>query len=195
MEPNETQWLYRLLSADGWASLNEDLRAFHQAGPQSIAEGVFKVIRGPGLLGRMAAAMLKAPPAGEKIPIKLVIDRSTREGQPFERWARSFDGFPVPTDQYPVDPWLVERAGLIEVAMNVTTHNGELRFTEAWVALRLGQLRLKMPSLFTPRIRGEQAARSSNRLWTSVDVAMPLLGSFIHYEGEIVVSERPSPQK
>ena len=80
--------LYRRHLGAGWGELPAPIRRMHEVGDGLVAEGRAEVVRGRGLLARVAAAFIGAPGAGPDVPVSVSFE-PTRDG---ERWRRSFGG-------------------------------------------------------------------------------------------------------
>ena len=80
--------LYRRHLGAGWGELPAPIRRMHEVGDGLVAEGRAEVVRGRGLLARVAAAVIGAPRAGPDVPVSVSFE-PTRDG---ERWRRSFGG-------------------------------------------------------------------------------------------------------
>lgn len=140
----------------------------------------------------MISAFIGAPPSGERVTTELSVERTERDGAPFEIWARRFDGHALPSEQYAHDGLLLERGGPFEVAMRLEIDEGALRFVDEWMALRLGPLRIKLPRFMSPRVKGVQAVHQPGRLWTDIRVEMALIGPIVRYVGELDIDEERS---
>src|SRR5688572_18599355 len=103
--------LYQRLLGARFADLHPLLRRFHSA-RRGLATGRFRVAHGGGLL----AWLLRLPPAGTDIPLRLGI--TPRPGG--ECWRRSFAGVPLLTRQFQRGRLLREQAGPFEFGLAVT---------------------------------------------------------------------------
>jgi hypothetical protein len=79
---------------------------------------------------------------------------------------------------------LVERLGIVEMLMRLEVVGGALSYQTVSAALRLGFLRVPLPSRLSPYVTAlEKAVGDTNQIHVSVDVTLPLLGRLIAYNG------------
>jgi hypothetical protein len=79
---------------------------------------------------------------------------------------------------------LVERLGIMEMMMRLEVGGGALSYQTVNAALRLGFLRVPLPNRLSPHVMAlEKAVGDTNQIHVSVEVALPLLGRLIAYDG------------
>ena len=172
-EPRNT--LYQRVLGENFAQLPPVLRAFHALPQGGQARGFVKVQHGCGWLRRVLARLLRLPPQGERVEVRLQV-QTKNEG---EIWLRHFDGVPVQTLQWQRDNYLIEKAGPLCFAFYVSANENELRFN--FSHNEIGGFRLPFPVL-----RVDAVARGKENFWhIQVKIRAPLFGLLAEYRGEI----------
>ena len=81
---------------------------------------------------------------------------------------------------------LAEHIGPLEIRFRLEVSAGALTYRPGGAALRLGPLRLPLPSWLAPRVSArEKAVGDPNRTHVWVEVSVPLLGLLVAYEGTV----------
>jgi hypothetical protein len=182
MEP-----LYPQLLGDSWSRLSDAVRGLHCGGSAVRCTGVMRVSRGASLLTRCLASLLGFPAAGEAVPVTLAVVPSAGA----EQWRRTFAGVPLVTLQSAgPDGLLVERTGLAELRFRLEVRDGGLVYHAAGAALKVGWLRVPLPSWLAPTVAArESPVGPPGQTEVSVRMSVPLLGLLISYEGSMTRSE------
>lgn len=158
-------------------------RAHGTAGPVEF-EGTIDVVGASNWLGRALARLLRLPRAGKAIPTTLHI--VPEHGG--ETWRRSFAGKPLVTWQgRDARGRMAERFGLLEMTFRLSVSAGALNYAHVGTALRLGRLRLPIPSFLAPRITARETSDGPKAVHTAVEVRLPLAGLLIAYRGRLEV--------
>lgn len=175
--------LYRRLLRGAWGELDESVRRFHACG---AAEGTFKVRRGASRPARLLARLLRLPPGGETVPLRLLVEPLEGGG---ERWRRTFDGADFVTEQRAhAGLLLAERAGPFETLFRLSAEGGALAYRSESAGLRVWRMKLRLPRRVAPRVEAwERAERGGVRV--AVRVTSPLVGLLIEYEGLVRAEE------
>jgi hypothetical protein len=169
--------LYRRILGDAFDTLPEALRALHDRERGGCARGVLCVTRGRGRAVAVLAALLRLPPAGENVPLRLSVEVDDAR----ERWTRDFGGRCLETVQWARDGLLIEAVGPLHLGLRLTSCRESLRFE-----LARGWLwGLPLPPALAPRIEGMAAASRQDAWSLHVRVEAPLLGLLLQYEGEV----------
>ncbi|HEX9668340.1 MAG TPA: DUF4166 domain-containing protein [Thermoanaerobaculia bacterium] len=181
--------LYPRLLGPAWETLDEAVRRMHTVGAGLSVRGLFRVWRAPGLLARALCRLARLPPPGEAVETRLVV---TGDGER-ERWARSFGGRPLVSDESAGgDGLLVERVPPLELRFRLEPHAGALHLRQAGVALRLAGLRVPLPAFLAPRVTARETPAGDGAVRVEVAVRAPLLGPIFGYEGTVELSEGTS---
>ena len=170
----------QLLPENVWTHLAEPVQRAHRAGVEF--HGTFRVDHGSGLLAKAFVRWSRLPPAAEKVETQLLIIADGSR----TRWERSFAGHRLCTTQWQDDSGcFVERWGPIEIRFHLSVREGGLRYEQAGAALCLGPLRLPLPRRLAPRVEAREWPLEFARIGVRVSVALPLVGRFLAYEGEV----------
>jgi hypothetical protein len=135
----------------------------------------------------LVARLLGLPQPGESMPVELVIipERGC------EIWRRTFGDRTLSTRQS-AGPGgvLMERYGLLEFGFVLRIENGDLHFDQAEVTIHLGSLRLRIPGWMSPRVSAVcEGLAGLNRTHASVQIAVPLIGTVLAYDGDFEIQE------
>jgi hypothetical protein len=179
--------LYRRILGDAWAGLDQSVRELHPGAEAWRGVGRFTVRHGTGRLARMLARLLKLPPAGEDIPVRLTITRT--EGR--ESWQREFAGQRFVTGQREDKTGLlVEDFGLTDVWYRLEVSDGALVYQQVKSALRVGSWHIRIPGPLFPRIAARESPLAGQRgTHVRVLVTLSLIGLLVSYEGHIEKEE------
>ncbi len=171
--------LYPALLGSAWASLAPSVRRLH-GGAGVRARGVFRVRRGEGRLARLVAALLRMPPAGERIDLTLAVEPAG-EG---EVWSRAFGGRPLKSWQWRRGALLVEAMGLVQLLFRLRAEGGALIFEHTESAFGGRRLALPLPRPLAPRVEG-RAEADGDGVRVAVRIHAPLAGLVIAYDGRV----------
>lgn len=183
--------LYPRALGDAWDALPEPLRACHDPSPSLEAEGSFTVTRSRSWLARVVLALAGMPPAGRDVAVRLEV-RALRDEQ---IWERDFAGFRMTTIQSLAPGGLMaERRGPLELLFRLDTEARALVYRPAGLRLRVGPLRIPLPSWCGPRVevRAWCEPDEDDVMHVRVSMSLPLLGEAITYGGSLArVDARP----
>jgi hypothetical protein len=177
--------LYQRLLGAAWHDLAEPVRRSHADSSEVRCTGEFRIRHGAHPGARLIAQIARLPRESGCAAARLRIVPT--EGG--ERWERFFDGRAFTSRQRAEGGLLVERVGAAEYRFRLAAEDGALIYRAAGVALRIGPLRLFLPSFVTPRAAGKEESREG-RAHIFVEVSLPLIGRLIEYEGFL---EREGP--
>ena len=176
--------LYQRLVRDSWADLAEPIRSLHSA-RLVRARGHLRVDRGPNLLARLLATMLRLPRPSVAAETRLTV-RVTGNG---ERWERTIDGRPIATRQYESRQHLAERFGASEFRFALEARERSLFYVQRAAAFVLGRVRLRIPDVWAPRVEAREDPAGPTAIRVDVRVTLPLLGLLIAYDGTMELDE------
>lgn len=175
--------LYRRVMGVAFDRLPEPVRAMHDVLRDAGAAGRATVRRGAGWPARLVAAAVGFPEAGEH-----ALHVSFREEDGAETWTRDFGGRRFRSRLTEAGGLLVERFGPLRFAFDLPADEDGLRMRmRGW---RLGPLPL--PLAWAPRSAAREWAEDG-RFWLDVPIALPLIGTVVHYRGWLVPAPASDP--
>jgi len=161
-----------------YGDLAPAVRAMH--GARFSARGTLDVTHGPSRIARALARISGAPPERRACPVTLDV---APEGRGF-RWARSYDGHLVVTEQW------VQRGRVVEALSGLGIHfsfevepSGALVYRHEKTTLGRGALTVSLPLWLGPRAEGRVAPNGEGSARISVSVRLPIVGLLVAYEG------------
>ena len=175
--------LYQGLLGVAWARLDERVAAMHAADGVA-ATGRFTITHGANPAARMLGRLARLPGAGLDVPVTLEVSRRGTDG---ELWQRNFGGVALVTQQKAVDGCLAEGFGHLWLLFQLMLVDGALIYRQVRAWLQCGPVRLPLPRWLAPRITAREWAGGAGEDVTRVlvQVALPVLGPLITYQGEI----------
>ncbi len=173
--------LFRRILGAAFDTLPPAIRSVHDGRAEHVLAGRCRVERGRSLLSRCMAAAARLPPAGDDMPLRVVI----RADRGAETWTRHFGSRRMHSS-------LAERDGLLEERLGLVLFHFALDASDArivWRVARVSALGLvPLPcAWFRAVVATESASGSSYRF--DVRAELPLAGLLVHYRGELEVRE------
>lgn len=171
--------LYQRVLGQDFFRLPRVLQQFHGLPQGGSAIGRVTVERNAGWFHHAAARLLHLPNAGEDVALHLqVIPQDNTE-----RWIRQFGGQSVETLQWQEGKYLMEKAGPLYLAFQLTADEQGLTFHSTHK--RHNARDILFPTGFAMRVQA-QALDKGDRWHLEVSISTPLLGKITTYRGEIV---------
>ena len=178
--------LYASRLGASWPALAEPVRLIHSPQSTIAARGEFHIVRGPGLVSRMVASLMRLPRTNRAARTHLVITAWGHE----EYWHRTFDGRHLDTRQYAAgEQEIGELLGPLEFRFRLEARGGGLVFRQVGVAIVCGSIRLRIPAALAPRVVATETPAGARQTAVSVRVVLPVLGSLVSYDGIIHVED------
>ena len=179
--------LYERVLGEQATRLHAQVAALHCGTASLRATGRMRVERGSGLLSRLVAMVVGLPRSGSDVPTRLVI---VRHGG-CERWVREFGGAAAIRSQQTGGRAgeLVERFGVLAFVFVLDVAGEALRFRQRACHVRIGGVRLPIPSVLAPCVSAVVAPAACRGAVVSVRVDTPLLGRLLAYVGTVQVQE------
>lgn len=182
--PSDMSVFQRVLG-EAFDSLPEPVRALHAARGDETWTGTASVERGANPLAHLACAIIGLPAAIGQTPVKVEVLR--RNGR--ETWRRTFGTQSffshLSLGQGRNARLILERFGPLTFPMALVARDGRLDFViRGWSALGL-----PLPAALAPRSETFEAA-SNGRFTFDVEIALPLIGRIIRYQG--VLTKAPT---
>ena len=182
-EAERPRTLYRRVLGAAFDRLPPPVQALHDNPSRVAASGICTVERGGHPLARLLAGLFGFPPAGEGVPLRVVVE--AHGGR--ERWAREFGSRRLTSLQgeVPGRPGLLfERFGASRFVIDPRPSEAGLSF--ALVGARL--LGLPLPRFLWPVVVGEETAEAG-RYHFNVSIALPLIGLLVRYHGRLTLDD------
>lgn len=176
--------LYENLLGDAWPQLAGPVRAAHRS--TSEARGVFSIKVGNNRLARLLARYSDLPKSGNEVETLLHIE--TLRG--IEHWQRDFNGHVLTTRQWASkDGLLIESFNGWELGFVLAEEDGALIYRQCRAYLCFGTLRVRIPLALAPRVHAREHSVGRDTA-VEVNVALPLIGTLIAYNGELRTQTR-----
>jgi hypothetical protein len=188
--PTRPMGPYPVLLGAAWEDLPEPIRRAHDTSRALRYQGVLSVRGGRSAMARAVASLLRLPPPGERVPVRLVV--TPEEDGEGCRWHRTFGSQTLVTRQFRRGPWLVERFGALDLCFAPGVEGGRLCYRQVAAELRLGGLRLPLARFLAPVVTAAAwvpAGEAAMRI--EVVVAAPLVGIVLEYGGAVTVVPEP----
>lgn len=178
-----------MAGAEAWAALPLVVRRCHTASPTGVAEGSFRISRGPSWLAGIVARLAGFPRPGPAVATRFAL----RVVDGAQSWQRSFGGAPFHSTQYLTpDGWLAERRGPLELHLALSVVGGELHLCAERARLCVGPLRVPLAGWMRPRVRARAwAAPGSSAMQVDVQISAAIVGLVLRYEGRIAPADGP----
>lgn len=164
----------QVLGQDAFAQLPAPVRALHSVQQRQTFAGRARIQRGTHALVPLLALLSRLPRSGEvEVEVEFLADAAG------ERWHRRFGGLPMHSRLWREGTRLREHLGAVrfEFALRADAQSLYWQATRVWA---LGWIRL--PARWFEQVRCREHA-DAGRYGFLVDVHLPLVGPFIHYEG------------
>lgn len=173
--------LYPRLLGPVWFELPEAIRSLHSEVPLR-AHGRMRVVNGQGTLARAVIRLLRKPRANGSVDVRLEIARNA-DG---EAWCRTFDGVRLETRQHEAAPGvLAERSGRLEFRFRLVANQDALRYEQMNASIRVGPVRLRLPSPLAPKIEARERPCGSTCVQVQVRITWPPAGLILAYDGDV----------
>ncbi len=154
-----------------YAALNNLLKAAH-SGDICLEGNV--VIRRGNVMSKMLCHILGFPAEGVNVVLKVIghhdADRML--------WKRDFAGIKLVSEFIRENDYLIERMGPIQLCLKLFVNDGELHYQ----LIKAKFLGLPIPSALSPKLTAWEKEQQG-RYNFLVDVALPVMGRLISYEG------------
>ncbi len=167
--------LYARVMGEAYDRLPAPVRDMHAIAGDGGAEGEGTVVRGSGLLARLAGGFAGFPPAGT-YPVH--VGFSERDG--VETWTRSFGPYRFVSHLSRAGAHIQERFGPLRFRFSLPADETGLAMVfKGWSAFRI-----PLPRFLAPRIAASERAEGEDFLF-DVEVALLLAGPMVHYRGRL----------
>ena len=165
------------LTARDMESLPKPIVDFHRMTTAPVWRGEAQVTRSKGFLARFVGLMIGLPRAGQRIPIRVTVERQA-DGR--ERWTRDFCGkrFHSVMNRGP-DNSFWEQFGPLNFKLELRLDNGCLLYP----VTKARFLGLPLPVFLLPRTDAFETTDKEGRFVFDVKITLPVGGLLVHYRG------------
>jgi Domain of unknown function (DUF4166)/Saccharopine dehydrogenase NADP binding domain len=168
--------LFGVIRGLDYAALPAPVRDLHTVIDRRHWSGQASVTRGKALLARLAAALMRFPPAASDVAVAVVM---TRNG-PGEIWVRNFGGRSfhshLSADRHGC---MTERFGRMRFRIGLNLRDGRLHYPVVGGSF----LGLPLPRALLPRSTSHEAVDGQGRATFDVALSHPLTGLIVRYQG------------
>jgi hypothetical protein len=169
--------VYARILGPAFETLPPAVRALHDVGRDSAAQGEGTVARGRSPLARLLGAVIRFPPSGA-YPLRVEFE----ERGSGERWTRDFGGHRFSSTLGARGRRVAERFGPLSFVFDLPAGpHGLAMQLRRWTFLGL-----PLPLSLAPRIQAREWQDEAGRFRFEVAVAMPLAGDVVRYSGWLV---------
>ena len=177
----EKRSIYRAVLGAAFDGLPPQIAALHDSSSERQWAGTAQIKRGSGLLARIVATFIKAPPSGEQIPVSVTFKPDAKG----ELWTRNFGGKIFKSHQRlgsgKNTHLIVERFGSIDVALALVIEEDRLRL----IPRRWSFFGVPLPHGLLPRGNSYEA-EMDGCFQFDVELAAPIVGLICAYKGTLV---------
>jgi hypothetical protein len=171
--------LFEAALGEQWWQLPVEVRQFHSAPSGQVFSGTAEVIRGCGLIARIAACVVGFPRSASVLPISVTLTR-TGKG---ETWERNFGGCILRSYCMPArDPLRYrERFSFLSFEQDLLVEDGRMHFPvrRGWV------LGVPLPRFLLPRSKSTEYA-DDGMFHFDIELSGPLgSGLIVRYRGAL----------
>lgn len=172
--------LYQRVLGSAYAQLPARVQALHAPGAATRWSGTASVERGRGLLSRLLGQVFGFPAEGANVPVSVAFTPEAGG----ERWTRTFAGRRFSSlqtqGQGRNEALLVERFGVISVALALVVDNGRLQL----VPRRWSLLGIPLPQWLLPGGNSFESDEDGCFVF-DVEIGAPVVGRIVHYRGAL----------
>ncbi len=168
--------LYRSLLRSSYGDLPGAVQRFHNQCGSFSWSGQAEVRRGASPLAWLVATIMRFPPAGSDVPIRVEIDAKPDT----EVWVRDFSGRRFRSTQTEAQGLLVERFGAVRVSLKLVQRQDRMFLVpQNWTCFGVA-----LPKWLLPR--GDSFETEAGGLFTfDVSIAAPIVGLIVAYRGTL----------
>lgn len=172
--------IYRTVLGSAFDDLPPQVIALHDSESERRWSGIAKVRQGSGLLARIVAHCISAPPSGDEVPVTVTFTPDDRG----EMWTRNFGGNIFRSHQRLGEGknahLIVEKFGPIDVSLALVLSEQRLRL----VPRRWAIFGIPLPKSLLPK--GNTFESQEDGLFKfDVELAAPLVGLICSYKGAL----------
>jgi hypothetical protein len=182
--------LFRRLLGDAYDALPPAIQQAHQVHGVLVLEGKADTISSDNFLGALIARLFRLPRSGSNLPVRVEM-RSEDDGS--ETWTRIYPGVTMRSNLRNADSstqQLDEVFGPLSIRLQWKARERDLQ-------LRTISARLfgrPLPDFLRPRSHARETVDVDGHFHFDVPIALPLIGTIVHYKGSLKPTEKPLQQ-
>jgi saccharopine dehydrogenase-like NADP-dependent oxidoreductase len=182
--------LFRRLLGDAYDALPPAIRQAHEVQGVLVLEGTADATSSGHVLSILIAWLFRLPRSGSNMPVRVEM-RSEDDGS--ETWTRIYPGVTMRSNLRNPD----------STTHQVTEVLGPLSIRLQWkpserdLQLRTISARLfgcPLPDFLRPRSHASETVAADGQFHFDVPIALPLIGTIVHYKGSLKPAEKPLQQ-
>jgi saccharopine dehydrogenase-like NADP-dependent oxidoreductase len=182
--------LFRRLLGDAYDALPAAIRQAHEVQGVLVLEGTADATGPDNILSASIARLFRLPRSGSSLPVRVEM-RSEDDGS--ETWTRIYPGVTMRSNLRNAD----------SATHQVTEVLGPLSIRLQWkpserdLQLRTISARLfgcPLPDFLRPRSQASETVDADGQFHFDVPIALPLIGTIVHYKGSLKPAEKPLQQ-
>jgi NAD(P)-dependent dehydrogenase (short-subunit alcohol dehydrogenase family) len=157
-----------------FADLPPQVQALHRVMDTRVWAGEGAVTRGQGLFARIIAGIMRFPPASERVPVQVVMQRQGDS----ERWTRAFGTRQFHSTLRWRNSVMTERFGALRFAIGLRVAEGALHYpvTKGWA------FGIPIPRALLPISQATETV-VDGRMHFDVALSLPWIGPIVRYQG------------
>jgi hypothetical protein len=180
--------LFRRLLGDAYDALPPVIRQAHEVHGVLVLEGKADAASPDNVLGASIAWLFRLPRSGSNMPVRVEM-RSEDDGS--ETWTRIYPGVTMRSNLRNVDSathQVDEVLGPLSIRLQWKPSGRGLQL-ETLSARLFG---IPLPGLLRPRSHASEIVGADGQFHFDVPIALPLIGTIVHYKGNLKPVEMPA---
>jgi hypothetical protein len=182
--------LFRRLLGDAYDALPSVIRQAHEVHGVLVLEGKADAASPDHVLGTWIAWLFRLPRTGVDMPVRVEM-RSEDDGS--ETWTRIYPGVTMRSNLRNAD----SATHQVDEFLGPLSIRLQCEASERGLQLRTISARMfgcPLPDFLCPRSHASETVDADGQFHFDVPIALPLIGTIVHYKGSLKPAEKPLPQ-
>jgi hypothetical protein len=182
--------LFRRLLGDAYDALPSVIRQAHEVHGVLVLEGKADAASPDHVLGTWIAWLFRLPRTGADMPVRVEM-RSEDDGS--ETWTRIYPGVTMRSNLRNAD----SATHQVDEFLGPLSIRLQCEASERGLQLRTISARMfgcPLPDFLCPRSHASETVDADGQFHFDVPIALPLIGTIVHYKGSLKPAEKPLPQ-
>jgi hypothetical protein len=166
------------------------IRQAHQVHGVLVLEGKADAASPDNMLGGLIARLFRLPRSGSDMPVRVEM-RSEDDGS--ETWTRIYPGVTMHSNLRNAD----SATHQVDEVIGPLTMRLQWKPSEHGLQLRTISARMfgcRLPDFLRPRSHASETVGADGEFHFDVPIALPLIGTIVHYKGSLKPAEKPLRQ-